>query len=193
MHLVKVAGLRQPQSQKVAQLPHTAPVHSPTVVCNLMKKNLTLNPKLILIESIGFFFVIQGSRRLNISYNSEKWENVIQFDQEKIGGISDVSQFFFEISIWSTYTLVFLTILTLLIKLITKQSIGNTLISSSIVFALFPSGIMGHTRLSQTLNSLGYYFSNELKMAFLAGGILLASIGLILLWYALKKTKLHTT
>ena len=150
-----------------------------------MKLLLKLNPRLFLLETIAFIFIVQGSRCLNISYHAEQWEAILQNDSQKFNNISAISQFLFQGAMWSIYTLLCLAVLMILVKLLTKRSSANTLMSFLLVFILFPTRLMNE--LSPVYNSVGYFFSDDLKTAFLTGGILMTTMGAILAWTTIIK------
>lgn len=146
-----------------------------------------LRPKLILIDVSFVFFLITGMKRLYLASQSEIYDAMIQEDSEKFKSLTDstAGEVIFDVYYW---TLAFLAIAVLIVGLINwryKTAIVNSILTLIIAFLFFPLGLINGAFIPDLFNSFCYFFSDEMGMAFMIGGLILCGIALMLLSFSL--------
>ena len=163
----------------------------------MKKPSKFLNPfnlKLILLECLAIFFIISGINRFYIAYFGDAVEALSQEDWDRfasnIGDLS-VGDFFAYRIYWSLFVL-FLSILSaIIINWRHKLGVINTILVAILSIGISSTGIYFSGMIYRYLNSFCKIFGTDIKLSFSIGGLLLISIGIVVLWKAIALTKIN--
>lgn len=155
-----------------------------------------LNIRIILIQSLGVIFLINGIFQLKIFSVAEKYACAILYFQNQKSECWDrlfpnnesFSQFLSNVLLWKFLGLLIGVVFISFLNWKNKISFINTILTSILIYTLlwfkfFKEGIT--TRL---FISFGNGFSNDFETQYLIGGITFTFIGVTILWLSVKKS-----
>ena len=145
-----------------------------------------LNIKIILIQWIGIFFLINGFLRLYYSVYAEEI-NYLLNSKENNSKTLRILHDFLDYQIFAAFAAYFLGVtLIALINWKNKNHFWNSIIVALLTFVIFPSGLFFRGVICNFFNSFGGKIINNATYSFLIGGITLSLIGGFLIWKSSK-------
>ena len=157
------------------------------------------NIKLILLECFALFFIISGIDRLYIAFHGEKFEVLIneKWNWEKFESITDINygQFFVNQIYWNIAVLIFGILVVGIINWKNKIGVINSILVLILTIGTSATGIYSTGIINRYLNNFCGLFADGFGIAFLIGGLILALIGITILWKTIKKNNntIHNT
>ncbi|WP_225037295.1 hypothetical protein [Winogradskyella sp. SM1960] len=155
------------------------------------------NLKLILLECFALIFIISGIDRLYVAFNGEKFDALMEEDWKKFESLTDVriGEFFVNQAYW-TFGIILIGILVVgLINWKNKFGIINSIIVLILTIGISTTGIYSTGIINRYLNYFCGIFAEGYGLAFLIGGLIIAFIGIAILWKTIKmnKSTVHNT
>ncbi len=161
---------------------------------NMIKK---FNLKLILLECFALIFIISGIKRFYIAYNGEQFDALMSEDWEKFESLTDVriGEFLANQLYWFLGALIIGILTVGLINWKNKFGIINSIIVLILTFGISATGIYSSGIINRYLNYFCGIFGKGYGMSFLIGGLIIALIGIAILWKSIKMNKntVHNT
>ncbi len=150
-----------------------------------------LNLKLILVETTFVFLFITGLKRLYLSSQSEIYKAIIEEDYNKFESLTDLTmgEVLYNQYLWPLGFLVVAILIVGLINWRFKIPIINSVLILIIGISFFPLGLINGDYLPLVFNSFCYLFSNDMKTAYIIGGLILSGVAFTLLWFGLNPNK----
>ena len=155
-----------------------------------------LKIKLILLESLSLIFIINGIRRLQIAYNGEKYEALINDDWKKFKSLTNetVGDLFAYGALWVVGIIIFGILVIGFINWKNKIKIINSVAVFVIIIGIAVTGSFMSGIINKYLNYFCGLFAKSYSISFLIGGIILSLVGITILWKAIdinKKSTVH--
>ncbi|WP_298900011.1 hypothetical protein [uncultured Psychroserpens sp.] len=149
------------------------------------------NLKLILLESFALIFIISGIDRLYVAYNGRQFDALMNEDLEKFESLTDVriGQFFADQVYWTLASLIIGILTVGLINWKNKFGIINSIVVLILTIGISATGIYSSGIINRYLNYFCGIFAEGYGMAFLIGGLIILSIGIVILWKIIKMNK----
>ena len=153
------------------------------------------NLKLILLECFALIFIISGIDRLYVAYNGKEFDALMNEDWEKYELLTDISggQFFANQAYWTIASLLIGILIAGLINWKNKFGIINSIVVIILTFGISATGIYSDGIINRYLNYFCGIFAEGYGMAFLIGGLIIALIGITILWKTILINKKHST
>lgn len=160
----------------------------------LIKK---INAKIIVLEILAVFFLINGIQRLYLASQGEKFNAIMNSDMEKYYSLTSTyaSVFLERRGYWSLGGFMIGILLIGIINWKIKIHFINSMVTFLIIFMLLPSGLFMKGLINNSLNNFCAHFGVSYSFSYLIGSLILIIIGVLILWKILimKKDKNHTT
>jgi len=149
------------------------------------------NLKLILLECFALIFIISGIDRFYVAYNGKEFDALMNEDWEKYELLTDISggQFFANQAYWTIVSLLIGILMVGLINWKNKFGIINSIVVLILTFGISATGIYSDGIINRYLNYFCGLFAEGYGMAFLIGGLIIALIGIAILWKTIKMNK----
>jgi hypothetical protein len=155
------------------------------------------NLKLILLECFALIFIISGIDRFYVAYNGNQFDALTSEDWEKFESLTDVrvGEFFANQAYWTIASLIIGILIVGLINWKNKFGIINSIVVLILTFGISATGIYSDGIINRYLNYFCGIFAEGYGMAFLIGGLIIALIGIMILWKTIKmnKSTVHNT
>lgn len=155
------------------------------------------NLKLILLECFALIFIISGINRFYVAYNGNQFDALMSEDWEKFESLTDVrvGEFFANQAYWTIASLIIGILIVGLINWKNKFGIINSIAVLILTFGISATGIYSDGIINRYLNYFCGIFAEGYGMAFLIGGLIIALIGIMILWKTIKmnKSTVHNT
>uniref|UniRef100_UPI00263472D9 hypothetical protein n=2 Tax=uncultured Psychroserpens sp. TaxID=255436 RepID=UPI00263472D9 len=160
-------------------------------LCTMPKMIKEFNLKLILLESFALIFIISGIDRLYVAYNGRQFDALMNEDLEKFESLTDVriGQFFADQVYWTLASLIIGILTVGLINWKNKFGIINSIVVLILTIGISATGIYSSGIINRYLNYFCGIFAEGYGMAFLIGGLIILSIGIVILWKIIKMNK----
>lgn len=150
-----------------------------------------MNLKNIALESIGLILIGFGVEKLYVATQSEKYLALFANDFDKFQTLTDESPdwVFTKSSLWrfGSFAAVFLIIGIFKFWKKNKKGLFDSLTSFLVAFLLIHLGFYNAKFTNSIINFLGGIFSNDLKIICLINGVFWTTLGLIVIWFGVKK------
>ena len=130
-----------------------------------------------------------------MTYNGNQFDALISEDWEKFESLTDVriGELFANQAYWTMASLLIGILIVGLINWKNKFGIINSIGVIILTFGISATGINSHGIINRYLNYFCGIFAEGYGMAFLIGGLLIALIGIAILWKTIKMNKKHCT
>jgi len=155
------------------------------------------NLKLILLECFALIFIISGIDRFYVAYKGNQFDALMSEDWEKFESLTDVrvGEFFANQAYWTIASLIIGILIVGLINWKNKFGIINSIVVLILTFGISATGIYSDGIINGYLNYFCGIFAEGYGMAFLIGGLIIALIGIMILWKTIKmnKSTVHNT
>jgi len=150
--------------------------------------------KLIFIESLAAYFLVNGSQRIYVASQADQYELLALGKWEELESLisGSISEIIVTKAYW-TFGIFIICIVTIgVLNWKNKISIINIILVSLIVFSFFPLGFFSTGLIFKYLNYLGGIFADDYGLSFFIGGCILSIIGITLLWLIFKQHNKRT-
>ncbi|MFI1770278.1 hypothetical protein [Thalassobellus citreus] len=126
-----------------------------------------------------------------MAYNGNQFDALISENWEKFESLTDVriGDFFANQAYWIIASLLIGILIVGLINWKNKFGIINSIIVLFLTFGISATGIYSGGIINRYLNYFCGIFAEGYGMAFLIGGLIIALIGIMILWKTIKITK----
>lgn len=154
-----------------------------------MKSLQQINLKLILLQFVSLFFLINGIQRLYVSYHGLKYDALMNNNIEKFKTFTTVTPGLF-LAYRNYFTLALVIIIPVLIAIINFKNniqIGNSIILFVLSILCSFTGFFYSGVINNYLNYFCGVFGESYTSSFLIGGIILTAIGIGVLFKTTHK------
>ena len=151
------------------------------------------NIKLILLECLALFLIINGIDRLYVAFNGEKFDALRIEDWGKFESLTDgrIGQFFANQVYWTLVALIIGIFAVGLINWKNKFGIMNSIVVSILTLGISRTGIYSSGVVNKYMNYFCGIFAKDYGMAFLIGGLILLLVGILILSKTISLNKIR--
>ncbi|WP_138434405.1 hypothetical protein [Winogradskyella algicola] len=158
-----------------------------------MTKNFNL--KLILLECLALIFIVSGIKRFYVAYNGKEFDALLNKDWGKFDSLTNLSgpEFLVNQIYWTIISLIIGILIIGILNWKYKFGIINSIIVLILTFAISATGIYSSSIMNRYLNYFCGFFAEGYGIAFLIGGLIILSVGIIILWKTVTLNKKNRT
>lgn len=159
-----------------------------------MKIIRSLSPRIILLQLFSLFFFEEAFVKFSLFRRSDLYECIRKSNSDTIGLCEElymepdvtVGQLISEPIHFMMYGLCFGLMLTLIINLVRKKSLWNTVAVALLYLLLFFIGAFKYGFINHSMNSFWGIFSHKLAVSSLIGIQVALILGILLVWLSVK-------